>query len=133
MIIGIGNDLTDIRRIEKLLDKSGERFIERCFTQEECAKAQELTTKEGQSASYAKRFAAKEACAKALGVGFSQGVRMCDIGVRSDKNGRPFIELEGGALKHLESITPEGKIIQIHLSLSDEHPYAQSFVIIEAL
>ena len=133
MIIGIGNDLTDIRRIEKLLEESGKRFIERCFTEEEYAKAEKHNTTEGKSGTYAKRYAAKEACAKALGLGFAAGVEMRDIGVRTDKNGRPFIELEGGALKRLEAITPEGKIAQMHLSLSDEYPYAQAFVVIEAV
>ena len=133
MIIGIGNDLVDIRRIEGLLGRSGKRFIERCFTEEECAKAGKHNTKEGRSGAYAKRYAAKEACAKAMGLGFAGGVEMRDVGVRSDENGRPFLELEQGALKRLEDITPKDKIAQLHLSLSDEYPYAQAFVIIEAV
>jgi len=133
MIIGIGNDLADIRRIEKLLESSGDQFINRCFTEEEQAKARKSSTQKGQSSTYAKRFAAKEACAKALGLGFAGGVEMRDIGVRTDENGRPFIELEGGALKRLEAITPQGRIAQLHLSLSDEYPYAQAFVVIETV
>lgn len=133
MIIGIGNDLVDIRRIEELIDRSGERFIARCFTLEEQAKASERrNAPHGQSSVYAKRYAAKEACAKALGMGFADGVEMADIGVRTDGNGRPFLELEGGALRRLEAMTPEGKIAQLHLSLSDDYPYAQAFVVIEA-
>ncbi len=133
MIIGIGNDLVDIRRIEKLLEETGESFVKRCFTEEESAKAKKHNTKKGKSGTYAKRYAAKEACAKALGSGFAGGVEMRDIGVRTDKNGRPFLELEGGALKRLEAITPQDKIAQMHLSLSDEYPYAQAFVVIEAI
>ncbi len=134
MIIGIGNDLVDIRRIEKLLNSSGKRFIARCFTSEEQAKAEERKkSPNGQSSIYAKRFAAKEACAKALGVGFSNGVCMSDIAVSSDKLGRPFLKLSGGAQKRLKKITPKGKKAMLHLSISDEYPYAQAFVVIEAV
>lgn len=133
MIIGIGNDLTDIRRIEKLLKRFDARFINRCFTKEECAKANRYHTLKGQGASFAKRFAAKEACAKALGLGFAGGVRMRDISVHTDMHGRPLLQLKGGALKRLKAITPEGRTTQVHLSLSDEYPYAQAFVVIEAI
>ncbi len=133
MIIGIGNDLVDIRRIEELLERSGERFIARCFTAEEQAKASERNALHGQSSVYAKRYAAKEACAKALGLGFAEGVEMSDIGVSSDEHNRPLLILTGGAQKRLETITPQGKTAQLHLSLSDDFPYAQAFVVIEAV
>ena len=133
MIIGIGTDLPDIKRIEKLLERFGERFIVRCFSKKERAKAKQSSTQKGQSATFAKRFAAKEACAKALGMGFADGVRMNDISIITDENGRPFLKLENGALKRLKAITPQGKTAHLHLSLSDEHPYAQAFVVIEAV
>ncbi|MFP4097396.1 MAG: holo-ACP synthase [Alphaproteobacteria bacterium] len=133
MIAGIGNDITDIRRIEKSIQRFGESFITRCFTEEERERAGRCATLKAQAAIYAKRFAAKEACAKALGVGFTQGVRMRDIGVGTDENGRPFLVLAGGALKRLEAITPQERTAILHVSLSDEGPYAQAFVVIETI
>lgn len=133
MILGIGNDLCDIRRIERALVRRGARFKQRCFTSVERDKA---TRREGAGTGghvYAKRFAAKEACAKALGTGFSEGVYMKDIGVVEDKKGRPFLELTGGALMRLQEITPEGMYSRLHLTLSDEPPFANAFVVIEAL
>ncbi len=134
MIIGIGNDLVDIRRIAKVWDRHGVRFEHRCFTEHECIKAARRAGTEGGAVSvFAKRFAAKEACAKALGTGFAVGVRMKDIGVVENEDGRPFLELKGGALARLHAITPPDMECAIHLSLSDEPPYAQAFVVIEAI
>ncbi len=133
MIIGIGNDLVDIRRIEKVLKRHGTRFEERCFTCSERARADIRRGAGLHGPVFAKRFAAKEACAKALGTGFSGEVYPRDIGVIEDESGRPFLELTGGALEHLKSLIPEGKRPVLHLSLSDEPPFAQAFVIIEAL
>ena len=113
MIIGVGNDITDIRRIEKLVKRFDERFIARCFTKEEQARAKTQKTVQAQSAVYAKRFAAKEACAKALGSGIADGVRFCDIGVCSSKNGEPSLELTNGAFEYLNTITPSGKTARI--------------------
>ncbi len=132
MIIGIGSDITDIRRIEKILRRHGKRFEERCFSDNE----QKLAEKRRKSGlyynTYAKRFAAKEACAKALGTGFIDDITMKDIDVGQDKNSRPYLVLNGGALQRLNSITPQNMSAKIHLSLSDEPPYAQAFVVIEA-
>ncbi len=133
MIIGIGNDLVDIRRIQKALERHGGRFERRCFTEHEIEKANSVSDAARYCGIYAKRFAAKEACAKALGTGFSGGVNMCDIGVVEDENGRPCLQLSGGANERLEAIIPEGMMPHLHLSLSDEPPYAQAFVVIEAL
>ena len=131
MIIGLGSDLCNIERIQNSLDRFGERFEKRVFTDVERAKAgRRPFTRAG---TFAKRFAAKEACAKALGTGFSGEVYPRDIGVIEDESGRPFLELTGGALEHLKSLIPEGKRPVLHLSLSDEPPFAQAFVIIEAL
>ena len=133
MIIGIGNDIVRIDRIEAALKRHGEKFKNRCFTVHEQEKAHRRQ-KAGNNAVacvYAKRFAAKEACAKALGTGFANGVNMCDIGVVEDEKGRPFLELSGGALTQLNKITPDGKRAVLHLSLSDDPPIAQAFVIIE--
>lgn len=132
MIIGIGNDLVDMRRIEKALMRHGERFEERCYTPHERAKAQRRKESGGHVGVFAKRFAAKEACAKALGTGFSQGVYMRDIGVIEDEAGRPFLELTGGARDKLNTLIPDGFVPMLHLSLTDDVPYAQAFVIIEA-
>lgn len=131
MIIGIGNDLVDIRRIEKALQRHGTRFENRCFTEAERAKASTRLKAQTYSHVFAKRFAAKEACAKALGTGFAQGVHMKDIGVTEDTHGRPFLSLTGGAEKQLRRLTPEGHKAMIHLSLTDDYPYAQAFVVIE--
>ncbi len=133
MIIGIGNDIVDIRRIEKILNNHGARFEKRCFTSLERKKARSRKASGTNIHVYAKRFAAKEACSKALGTGFSGSIYMKDIGVVEDKNGRPFLELKRGALERLYEIIPKGKKPILHLSLSDDPPFAQAFVIIEAL
>lgn len=131
MIIGTGSDLIDIRRIEKTLNRFGERFIRRCFTQAEIEKADKRRPGGGHIATYAKRFAAKEALSKALGTGFSSGVFMRDIGVVNDKLGRPTIELTGGAKAYLDRLVPAGQQALIHLTLTDEPPIAQAYVLIE--
>src|SRR6186713_2708225 len=125
MILGLGNDIIDIRRIEKALDRYGERFLARVFTATERAKSDART---GRAASYAKRFAAKEACAKALGTGFRKGVFWRDLGVVNLPSGRPTMALTGGALRRLEAITPPGFEARIDVSLTDEYPLAQAFV-----
>ena len=130
MIIGIGSDLSDIRRIETSLERFSERFTARCFTDIERARSER---KPDRAASYAKRFAAKEACAKALGTGIRRGVFWRDMGVVNLRSGQPTMALTGGALARLNAMTPEGHKAVIHLSLTDDHPYAQAFVIIEAL
>src|SRR5436189_5316730 len=130
MIIGIGSDLIDIRRIEQTIDRHGERFLERIFTRVERAKSDKRAQR---AASYAKRFAAKEACAKALGTGMRRGVFWKDMGVINLRSGQPTMALTGGALERLKEMTPAGHRAVIHLSLTDDHPYAQAFVIIEAL
>ena len=130
MIIGMGSDLCDIRRIQKSLDRFGDRFIERIFTDVERARSER---KGDRAASYAKRFAAKEACAKALGTGMRRGVFWRDMGVVNMRSGQPTMTLTGGALARLKEMTPPGHRAVIHLSLTDDHPYAQAFVIIEAL
>ncbi len=133
MIIGLGNDLIDIRRIEKTLSKFGQRFIDRCFTIEEIKKAERRRNAGTHIATYAKRFAAKEACSKALGTGFSNGVFMKDIGVENDKFGKPTLILTGGALKRLKKLIPNNKAAHINLTLTDEPPIAEAIVIIEAV
>jgi len=135
VIIGIGSDLSDIRRIEKTLERFGERFIKRTFTTIERDRSErKVNAQGGRAASYAKRFAAKEACAKALGTGVPRrGVHWADMGVVNLKSGKPTMALTGGAALRLAEITPEGMVPVIHLSLTDDHPYAQAFVIIEAL
>ena len=133
MIIGTGSDLIDIRRVEKTLARFGERFIQRCFTPEEIAKAERRREAGTHIATYAKRFAAKEACSKALGTGFSNGVFMKDIGVINDPLGRPALKLTGGALKRLQSLTPAGTKAVLHVTLTDEPPLASVSVIIEAV
>lgn len=133
MIIGTGSDLIDIRRIEKILDRFGTRFITRCFTPDEIAKAERRREAGTHIATYAKRFAAKEACSKALGTGFSQGVFMRDIGVVNDALGRPTLRLSGGAGERLRALTPAGKTAVIHLTLTDEPPMAAANVIIETI
>lgn len=129
MILGIGNDMVDIRRIERSIDKFGDRFTTRVFTDIERKRSDGSA---GRIASYAKRFAAKEACAKALGTGFQKGVFLKDIGVSNNKNGQPLLTLTGGALAQLQNITPKGHESLIHLSLTDDEPWAQAFVIISA-
>lgn len=130
MIIGIGSDLSDIRRIEQSVARFGERFTKRCFTDIERARSER---KLDRAASYAKRFAAKEACAKALGTGLRRGVFWRDMGVVNMRSGQPTMALTGGAAVRLAEITPPGMKAVIHLSLTDDHPYAQAFVIIEAV
>jgi len=130
MILGIGSDLADIRRIQKSLDRFGDRFTERVFTELERARSER---KRDRAASYAKRFAAKEACAKALGTGLSQGVFWCDMGVTNLPSGQPTLVLTGGAAERLAAMTPAGLTAKVHLSLTDDDPYAQAFVVIEAL
>lgn len=133
MIIGTGNDLIDIGRIEKTLNRFGDRFIKRCFTAEEIALAEYREKSGNRIATYAKRFAAKEACSKALGTGFSNGVFMKDIGVINDGFGRPTLRLTGGALIRLQSLMPVGMKPNIHLTMTDEPPTAAANVTIEAI
>jgi holo-[acyl-carrier protein] synthase len=130
VIIGIGNDLIDIRRIENTLERFGDRFTLRCFTEIERRKSDRRLMR---APSYAKRFAAKEACSKALGTGFRRGVYWRDLGVVNLKSGKPSMELTGGALKRLREMTPEGMRAQIDLTLTDEPPLAQAIVIITAV
>jgi len=130
VIVGIGNDLVDIRRIEKSLARFGDRFVQRIFTEVEQKRSEGRATR---AASYAKRFAAKEACSKALGTGFRRGVFWRDMGVVNLKSGRPTITLTGGALTRLQEIIPAGMSPQIDLTLTDEFPLAQAFVIISAV
>ena len=130
MIVGIGSDLCNIERIEASLTRFGERFITRVFTSVEQAKAERRAlTRAG---TYAKRFAAKEAFAKAVGTGFRQGVFMKDIGVVNLPSGAPTLALAGGARQRLDAIIPEGHAAHVHLTMTDDHPWAQAFVIIEA-
>ena len=130
MIIGIGCDLSDIRRIAKTLERFGDRFTHKSFTEIERARSDRKTDR---AASYAKRFAAKEACSKALGTGLKGGVHLANMGVVNMKSGQPTMALTGGAAARLEALTPPGMRCVIHLSLTDDHPYAQAFVVIEAL
>jgi holo-[acyl-carrier protein] synthase len=131
MIIGLGSDLCNIDRIQNSLDRFGERFETRVFTETERAKARRRPfTIAG---TYAKRFAAKEAFSKAVGTGFKRGVFMKDIGVVNARSGAPTLHLTGGAKERLDSLIPQGHSAHIHLTLTDDHPWAQAFVIIEAL
>jgi holo-[acyl-carrier protein] synthase len=130
MIIGIGSDLCDIRRIENSLEKFGDRFCDRIFTEIE---KQRSNRKANRAASYAKRFAAKEACAKALGTGMSHGVFWRDMGVVNLPTGQPTMKLTGGALKRLQSMVPQGYQPKVHLTITDDFPWAQAFIIIEAI
>ena len=130
MIIGLGNDMIDIRRIEKTLERYGERFTRRVFTEIERKKSDRRAER---AASYAKRFAAKEACSKALGTGFSRGVFWRDLGVVNEPSGKPTMVLAGAAGRRLEALIPKGHRPRIHLTITDDFPYAQAFVIIEAL
>lgn len=132
MIIGIGSDLIDIRRVEKVMARFEQRFIKRCFTPIEREKAERRRAAGTHIDTYAKRFAAKEACSKALGTGFNQGVFMKDIGVVNGPSGAPTIALTGGALKRLQELVPKDKTAIIHLTLTDEPPMAMAQVIIEA-
>ena len=130
MIIGIGNDVIDIRRIEETLEKYGDRFIQRIFTDVEIAKSEKRAQR---AASYAKRFAAKEACSKALGTGFRASVYWKDMGVVNEPSGRPTMVLTGGARDQLERLTPPGHDVRIHVTITDDFPYAHAMVMIEAL
>jgi holo-[acyl-carrier protein] synthase len=130
VIVGLGSDLADIRRVRASLERFGDRFVTRIYTDLERARSER---KVDPAASYAKRFAAKEACAKALGTGMSHGVFWRDMGVINLPSGKPTMALTGGAATRLASLIPEGMTAAIHLSLTDEDPYAQAFVIIEAL
>ena len=130
-IIGIGSDLCNIERIQNSLDRFGERFIARVFTATEKAKAESRPfTRAG---TYAKRFAAKEAFSKAVGTGFKRGVFMRDIGVVNQKSGAPTLALSGGAKERLDALTPSGHRAEVHLTMTDDHPFAQAFVIIVAV
>jgi holo-[acyl-carrier protein] synthase len=130
MILGTGSDIIDIRRIERTIARHGERFLARIFTEAERRRA---ARKVNAAATYAKRFAAKEACAKALGTGMRQGVFWRDIGVVNLPTGRPTVRLTGGALRHLETLVPDGCEPRIDLTITDEWPLAHAFVIISAL
>jgi len=130
MIIGIGADLADIRRIEGTLERFGERFTNRVFTETERARSDKRAAR---GASYAKRWAAKEACSKALGTGIKMGVAWKEMGVVNLPSGQPTLALTGGAAERLASMIPRGHVPKIHLTITDDAPYAQAFVIIEAL
>ncbi|MGD9981102.1 MAG: holo-ACP synthase [Hyphomonadaceae bacterium] len=130
MIIGIGSDIIDIRRVEKTLARFGDRFTNRIYTEKERARAERRPDQA--AATYAKRFAAKEACAKALGTGLKQGVFWRDMGVANLPSGQPTMKLTGGAARRLEQLTPQGHVPHIHVSLTDDYPLAVGFVIISA-
>jgi holo-[acyl-carrier protein] synthase len=130
MILGIGSDIADARRIAKVLERHGDRFIDRVFTPIECATAEK---RRNRVETYAKRFAAKEACAKALGTGLRAGVWWRDMGVVNLPSGRPTLELTGGAKRRLEAITPKGYEARIDLTITDEGPMAHAFVVISAV
>jgi holo-[acyl-carrier protein] synthase len=130
MIVGLGSDLCNIERIQASLDRFGERFVERCFTDIERAKADKRTLT--RAATYAKRFAAKEAFSKAVGTGFTRGVFLKDIGVVNLPSGAPTLALTGGAKARLDALTPPGHAVDIHVTLTDDHPWAQAFVILYA-
>ena len=129
MIIGLGHDLCDIRRIEKTLDTYGQRFVDRCFTEVEQHKSER---RKARAASYAKRFAAKEACAKALGTGLRLGVFWRDMGVVNLPTGQPTMRLTGGAAARLAALLPPGHEAHIHVTITDEYPLASAYVMIEA-
>jgi holo-[acyl-carrier protein] synthase len=129
MILGIGSDIVDVRRIARAIDRHGDRFLDRIFTDTERAKAERRARR---METYAKRFAAKEACAKALGTGLRAGVFWRDMGVVNLPSGRPTMKLTGGALARLEAMTPEGHVARIDVTITDEGPMAQAFVIISA-
>jgi holo-[acyl-carrier protein] synthase len=130
MIVGIGSDLIDIRRIARTLDRHGDRFLDRVFTEIERAKSDRRRQR---AASYAKRFAAKEACAKALGTGLARGVFWRDMGVVNLPGGKPTMRLTNGAAARLDQLIPDGHRAVIHLTITDDDPLAQAFVIIEAV
>ena len=130
MIVGIGTDLADIRRIARTLERWGDRFVRRCFTEVEQAKSDRRRQR---AASYAKRWAAKEACSKALGTGLRMGVNWREMGVVNLASGQPTMLLTGGAAERLRRMIPRGMEARIHLTITDDGPYAQAFVVIEAL
>jgi holo-[acyl-carrier protein] synthase len=130
MILGIGSDISDARRVAKVLERHGDRFIDRVFTPVERAKAEK---RRNRVETYAKRFAAKEACAKALGTGIRSGVWWRDMGVVNLPSGRPTLELTGGAKRRLQAITPKGYEARIDLTITDEGPMAHAFVVISAV
>lgn len=133
MIIGLGSDLIDIRRIEKTLERFGDRFLDRIFTSDERRRAERRAgTLKGRASTYAKRFAAKEACSKALGTGFRRGVFWRDLGVANLASGQPTMCLAGGAAKQLARILPNGMKARIDLTMTDDYPWAQAMVIISA-
>jgi len=132
MILGLGSDICDIRRIEKVIDKYGDRFIERVFTEREIARAMRRTEKI-RAATFAKRFAAKEAASKALGTGFRNGVFFSDLGVVNLPSGQPTLNMTGGAGERLRAMTPPGMLAQVALTMTDEYPYAYAQVIISAV
>lgn len=131
MILGLGSDLCDIRRVQKAIERHGDRFLDRIFTEEERAEANRRTAKNRPS-TYAKRFAAKEAASKALGTGFAGGVFFSDLGVVNLPGGKPTLVLTGGSAARLQAITPPGMTARVHLTMTDEYPYAFAQVIIEA-
>ena len=134
MIIGIGNDLIDIRRIEHTLERFGDRFVQRIFAPEEQAKAERRAgTKTGRASTYAKRYASKEAAAKALGTGFNGGVYWKDLAVINLPSGQPTLRMTGGAAQRLAELTPAGMMPSIQLTMTDEYPMAEAIVIISAV
>jgi holo-[acyl-carrier protein] synthase len=132
MMIGLGSDICDIRRVERALERFGDRFIQRVFTPPEIKRA-ERRSGQSRSGTYAKRFAAKEACAKALGTGFARGVFMSDLSVVNLPGGQPTLQLTGGAATRLAALTPSGHQARVDLTMTDEYPYAYAQVIISAV
>jgi holo-[acyl-carrier protein] synthase len=132
MILGLGSDICDIRRIEKVIEKYGDKFLERVYTETERSKAMRRTEKI-RAATFAKRFAAKEAASKALGTGFRKGVFFTDLGVVNLPSGQPTLLMTGGAGERLRAITPPGMVAQVALTMTDEYPYAYAQVIISAV
>lgn len=133
MILGIGTDLANIERIAGTLDRFGARFVNRVFTEREQAKAERRAgVRDGKASTYAKRWAAKEACSKALGTGLRMGIAWKDMSVRNLRTGQPVMEVTGWAKKRLDEMTPEGHEAIIHVTMTDDHPWAQAMVVIEA-
>jgi holo-[acyl-carrier protein] synthase len=130
VILGIGSDLADIRRIEGTLERFGARFVDRVFTEIEQAKSER---RRDRAATYAKRWAAKEACSKALGTGLRMGIAWREMAVHNLSTGQPMMTVTGGAAERLAAMTPAGMTARIHVTLTDDHPWAQAFVVIEAV